>query len=125
MALVKVYNDSHIDFVGKFKDKAINIAAGKYIEMGRAEAHTFLSEYSSVKIDGAGRHQMPKKLRLDEDLEVKATRYNQPLKYKAYDGTMFRTTQGLQKHESLLQTQTKDVDDAKPKKRRTAPTPTI
>lgn len=125
MALVKVRNRSNIDFVGTFKDKAINIAAGDYIEMGRAEAHTFLSEYSAVRIDGAGRHKMPKNLWLDEDLEVKATRYNQPLKYKAYDGTMFRTTQGLQKHEELLQTQSKDVDNAKPKKRRTAPTPTI
>ena len=125
MAFVKVWNDSQIDFVGKFKDKAINIGSGKFIEMGRAEAHTFLSEYSTVRINGAGKHQMPKMLRMDEDPEIKATRYNQPLKYKAFDGTMFRTTQGLQRHEELLQTQSKDVDNAKPRKRRTAPTPTI
>ena len=122
--LVKVFNESHIDFVGKFKDNAINIPAGKFIEMGRAQAVQFLSEYSAVRVDGAGRHQMPKKLKMVEDPELKAERYNQPLRYKAYDGTMFRTTKGLQDHESSLQTQSKEVDNAKPNRRRTAPKPT-
>jgi len=124
MAVVKVVNDSHIDFKGTFRDTPIEIPAKGSIEMGRAEANKFLSEYSIVSVDGAGRHKMPKKLRMEEDPEVKAERYNQPLKFTAFDGTQFRTTQGLHKYENQLQTESKEVDNAKPKRRRTTPTPT-
>jgi hypothetical protein len=121
MALVKVYNDSHVDYKGTFRDSPIEIPAREYIEMGRAEAVKFLGEYSSVIVDGAGRHKMPKKLRMAEDPEEKAERYNQPLRFTAFDGSKFRTTQGLQDYEAKLQTESKEVEDAKPKRRRTVP----
>jgi len=123
MALVKVKNRSDLDFVGVFKDKPINIKSGDFIEMGRAQAVQFLSEYSSVKVDGTGRHKMPKNLVMIEDPEEKAKRYDQPLLYRSFDGTMFRTTAGLQNHEASMQAQAKDLDNAKPTKRRTAPKP--
>jgi len=122
MGLVKIFNDSHIDYKGLFRDSPIEIPANSFIEMGRAEAIKFLGEYSPVSIDGAGRHKMPKKLRMLEDPEQKAERYNQPLRFTAFDGSKFRTTQGLQAYEKKLQIESKEVDDdAKPRKRRTVP----
>ena len=115
---VQVENRSNIDFVGTFRDKPINIPAGKSIEMGRSEAVKFLGEWSPVRVDGAGRHMMPKSLYLVENLEEKAEKYGQPLKYTAFDGQMFRTTQGLEAYEAKLKKESKGVIDAKPTRRR-------
>jgi hypothetical protein len=117
---VRVRNKSDIDFVGTFRDKPIAVPGGDYIEMGRAEALKFIGEWSPVKIDGAGRHLAPKMLVIEEDPEVKAERYSQPLRYEAMDGTKFRTKEGLAAYDAALQTDISEVDSAKPIRRRKA-----
>ena len=120
---VKVRNKSDIPYVGTFRDRAINIPAGEYIEMGRSEAINFLSQYSPVIIDGRGRHTQPKNLILEEDLEKKAEKYGQPPKFKAFDGQMFRTEQGRLEYEAKLKADIDEVKIAKPRRRRTAKPP--
>ena len=115
---VEVYNKSDIEFVGTFRDKPITVPAKGSVTMGRSEAIKFLSEWSPVRIDGAGRHTAPKELVIREDPEQKAERYNQPLRYTAVDGTQFRTPQGVSTYEAKLREDVKEVVDAKPKRRR-------
>jgi hypothetical protein len=120
MSNVRVYNDHPtINFVGEFRDKAIEVPAGKYIEMGRGDAVKFLAEFSSIETNGRGEAVMPKKLRMWEDPEVNAARMDQPFKYTALDNKEFRTLEGLKAYESQLTTDLKEITDAKPTRRRT------
>lgn len=117
---VRVRNLSQIDFNGTFRDKPIMVPGNGFIEMGRAEAIKFIGEWSPMKIDGAGRHLNPKKLVIEEDPEVKAERYSQPLRYEAMDGTRFRTKEGLAAYDKALQSDIKEVENAQPTRRRKA-----
>ena len=118
---VHVKNLSDIPFVGVFKDKPITIPGGSFIEMGRSEAVRFLSEYSPVIVDGRGVHTHPKKLVMVEDLEAKAAKYGQPLKFSAFDNQWFRTAQGRDVYEQKLKSEVENNGATKPKRRRTAP----
>ncbi len=113
---VKVENRSIVDFVGSFRDKPVLIKAGGFVEMGRSEAVKFLGEWSSIKVDGAGRHLMPKALYMVEDEEAKAKKYDQPLKYTAFDGTAFRTTVGLESYETRVKDEARESKNAKRRK---------
>lgn len=115
---VQVKNEANIDFRGLFKDQEIFIPAGESIKMGRAQAVKFLGEFSQPLIDGAGRHKMPKKLRIIEDPEVKAARYDQPLKYEAIDGKMFRTIEGMEQYNKEFRSDASSVTT--PRRRRVA-----
>jgi hypothetical protein len=115
---VQVFNESKIDFEGLFKDQKIFIPAGESIPMGRAQAVKFLGEFSQPQIDGAGRHKMPKMLKMVEDPEIKAARYDQPMKYEAIDGKMFRTKQGVEKYNSEFRSDASNA--SKPRRRRVA-----
>ena len=115
---VQVFNESKIDFEGLFKDQKIFIPAGESIPMGRAQAVKFLGEFSQPIIDGAGRHKMPKMLKIIEDPELKAARYDQPMKFEAIDGKMFRTKQGVEKYNSEFRSDASKV--SAPRRRRVA-----
>ena len=121
MAQVKVRNLHTEDHVEKFRGKNIIIPAGGTIEMGRAEAVKFLGQWSPPAMDGAGRHLRPKKLKIEQDPEVFAEHRDQPLKFEAPDGKMFRTEQGLANHIEALKGGKAESDE--PRRRRTAPKP--
>jgi hypothetical protein len=102
MAQVRVRNLHSEEHVEKFRGKVITIPPGGTIEMGRAEAVKFLSQWSPPIKDGTGRHLYPKKLKLEQDPEAFAEQRDQPLKYDAPDGKRFRTPEGLENYiESL------------------------
>lgn len=105
---VRVWNDSEIDHVEMFRDKEIKIPAGEYIEMGRSEANMFLAQFRPVKMDGAGRHVAPKMLRVERPAEVFAEMTDQPLKFQARDGQMFRTEVGKAEYEAALPKEAQD-----------------
>ena len=115
---VQVLNESQIDFDGLFKDQKIFIPAGESITMGRAQAVKFLGDFSPMQIDGAGRHKMPKMLKIIEDPELKAARYDQPMKFEAIDGKMFRTKQGVEKYNFDFRSDASKV--SAPRRRRVA-----
>ena len=56
-----------------------------------------------------------------EDLEAKAAKYGQPLKFSAFDNQMFRTAQGRDVYEQKLKSEVENNGATKPKRRRTAP----
>ena len=99
---VKIWNDSDSEYHEMFRDKRIVIPARSYIEMGRAEGNKFLSSYAPVVVDGAGRLQNPKKLRMEKPAEEFAELTDQPLRYTAKDGKLFRSIQGKDEHEKAL-----------------------
>lgn len=115
-----LHNKEHVE---KFKDKTLTIPPGGTIEMGRAEAVTFLGQWCPPIMDGAGRHLYPKKLRIEQDPEAFAEHRDQPLRYDAPDGKRFRTEQGLLNHmESLKGSTTGEAAQDEPKPRRRATT---
>ena len=99
---VKVWNDSDIDHVEEFRGKTIVIPAKQFVEMGRAEANKFISQFSPVSMNGAGKHVRPKDIRIEKPAEEFAQLTDQPLRYKASDGKMFRTKIGLKEYEESL-----------------------
>lgn len=91
---VQVKNLDHREYREMFKEQEIVIPAGGSIEMGRAEAVTFLGQFSPLNLDGSGESKTPKKLRIIEDPEQHAAHRDQPKRYEAKDGTMLRTPEG-------------------------------
>lgn len=114
---VKVWNDDKNTYEELFRDKKIVIPAGGFIEMGRAEANKFLSQSTGVKVDGAGRHLAPKKLRIERPAEEFAEMTDQPARFTAADGKLFRTKVGLEEYEATLPEGMKR-DESEPRKRR-------
>jgi hypothetical protein len=121
MSQVKVRNLHTEEYVEMFRDKEIRIPAGGYVEMGRAAANAFLGQITPMNLDGSGECITPKKLRIDEDPEQHAADRDQPLKYTAPDGKQFRTQMGYDEYMSSLRAEAKEVEDAKPVRRRRAP----
>jgi hypothetical protein len=124
MAKVKVRNLDHREYTEEFRDEMIVIPGNGYIEMGRSEALSFLGQATPRNVDGSGRCIKPKMLKLEEDPEVHAAQRDQPLRFTAVDGTQFRTEAGLNAHNAKLQAEAKEVEDAKPVRRRRAPNTT-
>ena len=124
MAQVKVRNLHTREHVEMFRDEEIRIPAGEYIEMGRAEAVTFLGQVTPLNQDGSGECVIPKKLKIEEDPEEHAAQRDQPFRFNSVDGKQFRTQAGLEAHEKKLQAESKEVVNAKPVRRRRAPSST-
>jgi hypothetical protein len=113
---VKVWNDSDLLHVEEFRGKNITIKPHEFVEMGRAEANKFLHQYREIKKDGAGRLLMAKKLRIERPAEEFAAHTDQPLRFEARDGKMFRTKIGLAEYEATLPPEEKA--NVGPKRRR-------
>ena len=92
---VQVKNCDHREYREIYRDEEIVIPAGKSVEMGRADAVTFLGQFVPMVVDGSGRCIKPKNLKIIEDPEKHAEKRGQPLKYSAPDGKEFRTESGL------------------------------
>ena len=114
---VKVWNDDKNEYSEEFRGKMVVIPSGEFVLMGRSEANKFLSQSTGVIIDGAGRHTKPKMLRIEKPAEEFAELTEQPLKYTARDGKMFRTKVGLEEYEATLP-EGLNADESGPKKRR-------
>lgn len=102
---VKIWNDGPFDYQEEFQDNLISIPKGKFIEMPRAKAIKFLGSFKPFRRDGSTANQGIKKLRMEEDYEAKAAKYDQPFLFQASDGKKFRTKQGLKEYESSLTVQ--------------------
>jgi len=100
--IVKVWNDSSLTYKEIFQDELIEIPPHGFVSMPRSKAVTFLGGYRPFQRDGAQENRGEKPLRLEEDVEALAEKYDQPLKYHSSDGTNFRTKEGLRKHEESL-----------------------
>jgi hypothetical protein len=99
---VKVWNDHDQEYKEEFRGKEVVIPAKGFVEMTNAEARTFLGKATSIKINGAGKHLNPKKLRVEKPAEEFAEKTDQPLRYAARDGKQFRTKVGLAEYEATL-----------------------
>ncbi len=99
---VKVWNDGPVDHDEDFQGEHIHIPRGKFIEMPRSKALTFLEQWRPFNRSGAVSQQGLKALRIEEDPEEHAAKRDQPLKFVASDGKKFRTKQGLAAHEDSL-----------------------
>jgi hypothetical protein len=118
---VKVKNLDHREYVEMWRDKELRIPAGGEIEMGRAEAIAFLGQATPLNMDGAGRCLKPKMLKIVEDPEQHAAKRDQPFRFTAPDGTQFRSEAGYNEYLEKLRNEVKEVEDAKPVRRRRAP----
>jgi hypothetical protein len=98
----KIWNDGPTDHEEEFLGERIFIPRGEYIEMPRSKAIKFLGTFKPFRRDGSIMSQGLKKLRLEEDAEAKAAKFDQPFKFVASDGTKFRTKQGLKNYEETL-----------------------
>jgi hypothetical protein len=108
---VQVKNLDHREYREMFREQEIVIPAGGSVEMGRSEAVAFLGQFIPMKVDGAGKALAPKKLKIVEDPEQHASARDQPKRYEAMDGTLFRTPEGLKLYQEKLEQEA----DTKPK----------
>ncbi len=99
---VKIWNDGPIDHIEEFLGDKIVIPRGEFIEMPRSKAIKFLGTFRPFHRDGHVMSQGLKQLRMEEDAEAKAAKYDQPFNFQASDGAKFRTKQGLKAHEESL-----------------------
>ena len=121
MAKVKVRNLDHREYTEEFRDEMVVIPANGFVEMGRAEAVAFLGQATPRHVDGTGKCMKPKMLKIEEDPEQHAAQRDQPFRFTAPDGTQFRTEPGYNAYLSQLSAEAKGVEDAKPVRRRRAP----
>jgi hypothetical protein len=113
---VEVWNDHTEDYKEKFRDRVITVPAKGHIVMPRSEARQFLAQYSPMMKDGKEQDVYPKKLRIVEDPEAMAERYDQPERYESADGTRrFRTLEGRDAYDRL---QKEKLDAPAPTRRR-------
>jgi hypothetical protein len=117
---VKVRNLDHREYVEEWRGKELRIPGNGEIEMGRSEAIAFLGQATALNIDGAGRCLKPKMLKIVEDPERHAAHRDQPFRaeFTAPDGTQFRTKVGFEEYMAKLRSEVKEVEDAKPVRRR-------
>ena len=131
MSKVEVRNLDHREYVEMFRDEEIRIPAGGSVEMGRAEAITFLSQASSMKRDGQGRALNPKRLEIYQDPEKHAEDRGQPPRFPAPGGENFRTQAGYDNYMEKLASETaeasiekaldeKEQTDGRPRRRKRA-----
>ncbi|MDC1299958.1 hypothetical protein N8Z24_00465 [bacterium] len=99
---VKIWNDGPADHVEEFLGDKIVIPRGEFILMPRSKAIKFMGTFRPFTRDGNIMSQGLKQLRMEEDAEAKAAKYDQPFSFMATDGTKFRTKQGLKSHEASL-----------------------
>ena len=118
MAQVKVMNMDHRQYREMFRDEEVVIEAGGFVEMGRSEAITFLSQGTPMNLDGSGRCVKPKMLKMVEDPEEHAAARGQPLRFTAPDGKEFRTQAGYDKYlETMAEEAKTGGDKGEPKRR--------
>lgn len=103
---VKIWNDGPMDHEEEFLDEHIKIPRGGFIEMPRSKAIKFLGTFRPFRRDGHVQSQGIKALRMEEDAEARAEKYDQPFAFIASDGKKFRTKQGLRDYEQSLTVQT-------------------
>jgi len=118
MAQVKVMNMDHREYREMFKDEEVVIKAGGFVEMGRAEAVTFLSQAIPISIDGSGRCTRPKMLKIVEDPEAHAAHRGQPVRFTAPDGKEFRSQAGYDAYLETMAMEAKTGGDKGEPKRR-------
>ena len=114
---VRVRNLDSREYVEEFRDNEIRIPAGEYVEKGRSEAITFLSQATPMNRDGSGRCIKPKKLKIEENPESHAAARDQPFRFETPDGKQFRTEQGHKEHLAKLETEAKAIENEKPIRR--------
>lgn len=112
----KIWNDGPVDHEEEFLGERIFIPRGEYIEMPRSKAIKFLGTFKPFRRDGHVAGQGLKRLRLEENAEEKAARYDQPFSFVASDGTKFRTKQGLKEYEETLTVKTGVIKNGRSKK---------
>jgi len=100
--LVKIWNDSSILYKEIFQDELVEIKPRGFIEMPRSKAITFLGSYRPFQKEGRIEDRGIKPLRLEENAEELAKKYQQPAIYESSDGTKFRTKEGLRLHNESL-----------------------
>lgn len=100
---VKVWNDGHKDWKEEFKGEFISIPRGGFITMSRSRAVKFLSQYAPFYREGNEDSLNRKRLRMEEDPELKAAATDQPFRFSSTDGKKFRTKQGVENHEKAMQ----------------------
>jgi len=121
MSKVRVRNLDDKEYREEYRDNMIVIPAGGYVEMGRADAVSFLSQFTPLNQDGAGRVLIPKKLKIEEDPEQHAEHRAQPYRFTAPDGNKFRTQAGYDAYLEILKAEAKEVEDEKPVRRKRVP----
>jgi hypothetical protein len=120
MSKVKVWNDSERDYYEEFKNYKIHIPGKSFIELPRSDGVALLGTFSGGRRDEYGRFINEKALRLEFDHEAEAERTDQPLKYKCeLTGEMFRTIQGLEKHQARVNSQLAQENEEKQNVKRT------
>jgi hypothetical protein len=112
----KIWNDGPVDHEEEFLGEHIVIKRGEYIEMPRSKAIKFLGSFKPFRRDGHIMSQGIKQLRMEEDPEEKAAKYDQPFTFAASDGTKFRTKKGLKAYEATLTVQTGVMKNGRVKK---------
>ena len=108
MANVKVWNDHDFEYKEKYKDEVIVIPPKSHIMMPRSKAKHFQAQFSPFQREGSVENMGYKRVRIEEDLEEKAARYDQPFKFSTPDGTKFRTEYGMLRHMEEVTEITKD-----------------
>jgi len=112
----KIWNEGPVDHEEEFLGEKIFIPRGEYIEMPRSKAIKFMGTFQPFRRDGHVSSQGIKKLRLEEDAEARAAKYDQPFKFAASDGSKFRTKEGLRQYEETLTVQTGVMKNGRTKK---------
>ena len=112
----KIWNDGPVDHEEEFLGEKIFIPRGEYIEMPRSKAIKFLGTFKPFRRDGHVMSQGIKNLRMEEDAEEKAAKYDQPFSFVASDGKKFRTKQGLKEYEATLTVNTGVIKSGRSKK---------
>ena len=120
MSNVQVRNLDNKEYVEMFRDVEIRIPVGGYVEMGRAEAVTFLSQATPMKRDGQGRPLEPKRLEIYQDPEQFAADRDQPYRFQSPDGKDFRTEAGLKEYMAKLEDESRVVTNDEPRRRKKA-----
>lgn len=110
---VKVWNDGPTDHKEQFLGEELVIKRGDFITMPRSKAIKFLGQFTPFSRDGHISSQGIKRLRIEEDAEARAAKYDQPFTFAASDSTKFRTKEGLKKYEESLTVETGVIRNAK------------